>query len=193
MSQTPSSPILDALYRGQRAEAEALAAETGSHKLTVHEAAALGEVARLEQLIDSDPSAVNAWSSDGFQPLALACFFGRQAAAERLLQRGAELDTPARHPFHVTALHAALASPNPDFALSLLAARAAVNVQQQGGVTPLHQAAHLGRLDLVQALLDHGADATAVDDQGRSAIDLTGERDHQAIVDLLRRAVSAKV
>ena len=181
------SPILDALYHGRADEAQRLLSEYGSGRLTIHEAAGMGVVARLEQLLDQNPSEVNAWSADGFQPLQLAAFFGRPEAVELLLARGADVSTPARHQFHVTALHAALAGPTPDVARALVAAGADVNARQQGGVTPLQEAAGNGALDLVRVLLEHGADPSARDDNGRTAADWARERGHAAVVEILER------
>jgi len=52
------SPILDALYHGRRDEAERLLAERGTDTLTVHEAAAMGVVARLETLLGPKPESI---------------------------------------------------------------------------------------------------------------------------------------
>src|SRR5947209_7044732 len=104
------SPIMDALYHGRADEAQRLLAEAGAATMNVHEAAAMGAVERLEQLLDHNAADVNAWSADGFQPLQLAAFFGRPEAVELLLARGAEVSTPARHQFHVTALQEAAAN-----------------------------------------------------------------------------------
>jgi uncharacterized protein len=181
------SPIMDALYHGHADEAERLLAEGGPAALNVHEAAAMGAIERLEQLLDQNPADVNAWSADGFQPLQLAAFFGRPEAVELLLARGAEVSTPARHQFHVTALHAALAGPTPDVARTLIAAGADVNARQQGGVTPLQEAAANGALDLVGLLLERGADPAATDDNGRTAADWARDRGQTAVVELLER------
>ena len=180
-------PIMDALYHGRADEAQRLLAEAGPDNLTVHEAAAMGALARLEQLLEHNPSEVNAWSADGFQPLQLAAFFGRPQAVELLLARGAEVSTPARHQFHVTPLHAALAGPTPDVARALIDAGADVNARQQGGVTPLQEAAANGATDLVRLLLEHGADAAATDDNGRTAADWARERGQTAVLELLER------
>jgi uncharacterized protein len=179
------SPILDALYHGGSDEAQRLASEVGPDRLTIHEAAAMGVVARLEQLLDDDSGAANAWSSDGFQPLQLAAFFGRPEAVELLLAHGAEVSTPARHQFRVTALHAALAGPTPEVARALIAAGADVSARQQGGVTPLQEAAGNGLTDLVRVLLDHGADPGQRDDNGRTAADWARERNQPAVLPLL--------
>ncbi len=189
MASAPS-PILDALYHGRGDEAERLAAQVGPTALSIHEAAALGVVARLASLLAEDPTSVNAWASDGFQPLGLACFFGRRDAASLLLARGGELNTPSRNSMQVTALHAALAGPAPDITAALIEAGADVNAVQQDGATPLHEAAAIGNLALVQLLLEHGADASARDAKQRDAAAFAHEGGHTAIVELLARLVS---
>ena len=174
----PISPILDALYHGQADAARRLAADAPADSLSIHEAAALGDAETLTARLSADPSAVNAWSSDGFQPLGLACFFGQPAAAALLLAHGADVNEPARHPFHVAAIHAALAGPEPTLARLLVANGADVNARQQGGVTPLQEAAHRGARDLAELLLEHGADPTATDDQARTAADHARAQQH---------------
>ena len=180
------SPIMDALYHGRTAEAQRLAAEAPPESLTVHEAAAMGLRPRLEQLLAADPALVNAWSPDGFQPLGLAAFFGQRQAVELLLARGGEVNTHARHQFHVAALHAALAGPDHEIARLLVAAGADVNARQQGGVTPLHEAAQNGELELIRLLIEHGADAAAADDQGRTAVDFASAQGHTSVVEFLQ-------
>jgi ankyrin repeat protein len=186
MASAPS-PILDALYHGRRDEADRLAAELGSGALSIHEAAALGVVPRIETLLAENPAAVNAWASDGFQPLGLACFFGRRDAASLLLARGGDLNLPSRNSQRVMALHAALAGPTPDIARSLIDAGADVNAVQQDGVTPLMEAAAIGNLDLVQVLLAHGADPSARDGQQRDAAAFARRGGHTTVVDLLEK------
>jgi ankyrin repeat protein len=181
------SPILDALYHGRADEAERLLAETGAERLTIHEAAAMGAGARIAALLDDDASAANAWSPDGFQPLGLAAFFGRREAVELLLARGGEVNTHARHPFHVAALHAALAGPLPNIARLLVDAGADVNARQQAGITPLHETAQNGDLELTQLLLDHGADPSALDDQGKTPAATAREHGHETLAALLEK------
>src|SRR5262249_19685720 len=179
------SPLMVALYHNAPAIADLLLGRLPQDSLTLHEAAATGNAARLEQLLAQDPQAVNAWSPDGFQPLGLAAFFGRTEASELLLHRGGDVNTPARHPFGVTALHAALASPKPEFARVLIAAGADVNAAQSGGETPLHEAAFNGYLELARFLLEHGANPAATDSKGRTPIELAREREQTAVAELL--------
>lgn len=180
-----SSPVLDALYHGRIDEAERLVNELGEERLTIHEAAAMGLTTRLEAILAEDPSQVNAWASDGFQPLQLAAFFGRREAVNLLLARGGDVRSAAQNSFKVTALHAALAGPAPDVAPTLIAAGADVNAVQQDGVTPLHEAAANGQLGLVRLLLEHGANRQATDARGRTAADFAREAGHGGIESLL--------
>lgn len=179
------SPLMTALYHNQSAIADALLARLPLERLTIHEAAAVGQLARIEQLLASDATAVNAWSPDGFQPLGLAAFFGRPEAVQVLLAAGGEVNTVARHPFGVNALHAALAGPRPEIARVLLAAGADVTIAQRSGTTPLHEAAFIGSLELTRLLLEHGADRGATDANGLTAEAVARQRAHQAVADLL--------
>ena len=56
--------------------------------LDVFEAAALGEVDRLREILDGEPTSATAYSGDGFTALHFAAFFGGPEAAELLLERG---------------------------------------------------------------------------------------------------------
>ena len=123
------SDILQALYMGDRQEAERLA--EGS-ELNVFEAAALGRTERVRELVEVNPSRANAFGDDGFQPLGLACFFGHVDAARILLDHGADPNTLGRNEhIQTNALHAAAAGENKDEAT---------------------------RYELCELLLEHGAD-----------------------------------
>ncbi|MFL5944450.1 MAG: ankyrin repeat domain-containing protein, partial [Gaiellaceae bacterium] len=102
------SDVLQAIYRGDREQAEKLAA---GRDLTLFEAAALGRTERLRELLDADPSLVNAYADDGFHPVGLACFFGHVDAARLLFERGADANQLARNEhIQTAAIHAAAAA-----------------------------------------------------------------------------------
>src|SRR5206468_4735453 len=88
------SDVLQAIYRGDRDEAERLAAEK---ELDVFEASALGRTDRLRELLDGDPALVNAYGDDGFHPIGLASFFGHVDTARLLYERGADANQVARN------------------------------------------------------------------------------------------------
>lgn len=167
---SPGSTILDALYRGDRDAARALA---GEGELTVFEAAALGDAERLRGVLDADPGLARAWTPDGFTALHLAAYFGgSRAAAELLLERGADPDAPARNATLVTPLHSAVAGGEAGVVAALLEHGAAVDARQQEGFTALHGAAFAGNRPMMELLSGHGADPDLRDDRGRTAADL---------------------
>lgn len=150
--------VLEAIYRGDRAEAKRLAA---GRDLNVHEAAALGRPERLRELLEEDPSRVNVFADDGFQPLGLACFFGHVDAARLPVERGAEVNSASRNQMKVMPLHSAAAAQDPDMryeiAKLLLEAGADPNARQQDEFTPLMAADQHGDARLRELLAEHGA------------------------------------
>ena len=58
------SPLMWALYNGQRDIADELLARLPEDSLTIHEAAATGRVGRLGVILGESPDAVNAWSPE---------------------------------------------------------------------------------------------------------------------------------
>jgi uncharacterized protein len=178
MPLDPTSPILAALYQGNRADAERLA--TGA-TLTIFEAAALGRDDAIRGLLDADASLANAWAPDGHTPLGLAAFFAGGSTVRLLLERRAEVAAAARNEMKVQPLHAAIASRNADAVKLLLERGANVNARQQVGYTPLMGAASAGREDFVDQLLANGADRLLVSDDGKTAASLARERGHEAL------------
>ena len=69
---------------------------------------------------------------------------------------------------------------------ALIAAGAEVNVQQQGGFTPLHEAALSGKTELARLLLAHGADASLATDDGTLPADLAAQHDRREVLELLQ-------
>jgi uncharacterized protein len=150
--------VLDAIYRGDREEAERLAV---GRELNVFEAAALGRTERLRELLDEDEALANAFADDGFQPLGLACFFGHAEAARLLVERGAEVNSASRNDLTVMPLHSAVAVRDPDVRYELaqlvLEAGADPNATQQNDFTPLMAADHHGDQRLRELLVQYGA------------------------------------
>ena len=133
MSELPSpgSEVLDALYRG---DSEALEARLATRPdLTIFEAAALGRVDRVRELVLLEPGFVDLWSPDGFTAVHLGAFFGHEAVVALLLQRGADPDPEARNALRVRPLHSAAAGNHTGIARLLLEHGADANARQAGG------------------------------------------------------------
>jgi uncharacterized protein len=155
------SDVLQAVYRGDREEAERLAA---GKEVDVFEAAALGHAERVRELVDADPSLVNAYGDDGFHPVGLASFFGHVDTARLLYERGADANQIARNEhIQTAAIHAAAAAEGKDedvrYALVELALEhgADPNLEQGGGFRAIDAARQNGDARVEQLLLEHGA------------------------------------
>ena len=184
MTATPT-PILAAVYRGDRAAAERLVAEGATP--TLCEAAALGDAARVRALARAGPASLAVRSPDGWPALHLAAHFGHGDAVDALLD--ARADVRARSDNHEanTALHAGLAG-RADLRIvsRLLAGGADVSARAAGGYTPLHIAAFRDDVPVVNALLAHGAAAEARTEDGKTALSIAEEQGHAHVARRLR-------
>ena len=138
-------------------------------QLDLFDTAALGTPAQLEAML-SDSTAVMRRSPFGWTPLHLAAFGGNAATAELLIRKGAAIDVRAESKFRNTPLQTALLSGQFATAKILLDHGADALVRQSKGFTSTHEAALLGRQDLVQLLLDHGAEINSVADNGQTPL-----------------------
>jgi uncharacterized protein len=188
--QPGDTPLLLAVYYGAEEVKELLLAR--GVRLNLFEAAAVGDVKALEKLLADAPRQVNAYSHDGWTPLHLASFFGREDAARLLLDRGADVRAVSRNRMENTPLHAAVANRQMAAARLLLERGADVNAVQSGGWTALHEAAMLGDAGMVSLLLERGADRAAQKDDGLTPLDLARENGHDAVIALLAGTAHGK-
>jgi hypothetical protein len=181
------SALLWAVYSGQTLVRDFL---RSGLELDLPEAAAVGDVERLRELLGADGEAAkqraNSRSADGWPLLHLAAAFAHEATSRMLLDAGADVRQVSRTPMRNQALHAVLAlSKDVGVMRLLIESGADVNAAQTAGYRPLHQAAVTGREDLVRMLLDAGADKTARCDRGKTPAEYARERGHTAIAEML--------
>jgi len=185
------SPLMMARYY-QRKEMLDLLLASGA-QLDIFSASALGLIERIHTYAHHKPASVNAYSVDGWTPLALAAFFGQRQAVWTLLTHDADVHAVSRSPQQNTALHAAVAGlmnrHGNELPISylLIARGAPVNARDSGGDTPLHIAAGSGSQALILGLLGAGADISARDSAGRTPLGIALSRDQQGAADLLRQ------
>jgi uncharacterized protein len=181
--ETGVSVLLYAHYRGLDDTVAVLREQVD--ELDVFEAAALGDTDRLRSLVEGRPSLADAWSPDGFTPLHLAAFFGHDAAAAYLIDRGASVNVVSQNAMRVMPLHSAIAGRHAGIARALVTADADVNSKQQDAFTPLHEAAQNGDLELVEFLLAHKAEPTARLTDGRTPAELARDHGHEVVAQRL--------
>ncbi|EHQ25170.1 ankyrin repeat domain-containing protein [Mucilaginibacter paludis] len=154
-------------------------------QLSLFEAAATGRLDVLSRLLAEQPGMVNEFSTDGFTPLGLACYFGQPQVASFLISSGADVNLSSRNGFHVTPLHSAVAANQTEITRLLIEHGANVNVKQQLGVTPLHSAAQNGNVEILIMLLENNAAIDARMEGGKVPADLALEKGFDDIAGIL--------
>jgi uncharacterized protein len=153
--------------------------------LAIFAASILGETARVDELVSSNRALVSGLSSDGWTPLHLAAFFGKEDAARALLNKGAAVDARSTNAMQNTPLHAAAAGKHAVVVKLLIDNGANVNARQHGGWTAMHAAAQTGDIEMAQALVAAGADVLARAENNQSPLDIALTKGQQAMVDFL--------
>ena len=179
------SALMQALYRRRSDIVDLLV--TANPDLDIFEAAALGNAAKLSEILDRDPDAAKRWSGDGFTPLHFAAFFGHPEIAKDFIKHGADVAAVAKNPMKVMPLHSATAAHSGEIVRLLVENGAPPNVCQEGGWVPLHEAAQTGDKEMVKALLEYGADPQVRSDSGKTPAEMAQAKGYQEIVQLLSR------
>ena len=178
------SAVLMSVYTG-RTEIRDLLLVRGA-ALEIHDAAAVGNLARVKELVEDNPVLAKSVSPDGFPVIALAAVFGHLDTTRYLAGHGADVNAPATNGSGYNALTGAVASGHTDIVKWLLENGANPNYRYGPGFSPLLTAAANGHLEIVKLLLAHRADPLATTNDRKSALILATERNHPAIADFLR-------
>ncbi|MFB9324515.1 ankyrin repeat domain-containing protein [Paenibacillus aurantiacus] len=159
----------------------------------VFDAARSGDSEQLKVLLDKDPALANKENEDGLTPLGFAAHYGQAEAVKVLLAYGAEVNAVSHSRIAYipsnTALHAAIAGERDAAVIELLLmSKADPNVFDSNGHTSLHTAAfHADSTDLIQLLVEHGADVHAKAEGGDDAVSLAKSRGNLRVLALLEQ------
>lgn len=140
----------------------------------IHDAARKGDVKKLKELLQSDPKLISDRDSNGDTPLHVAALHGQLAAAQALIDAGADVNAKNNYaPFIPDDLNQFFATRNhqePSILLQSPAAHRSHELNSQGidtrelknGYTPLDLAEFASEHNkMMQLLIAHGADVNA--------------------------------
>jgi ankyrin repeat protein len=130
---------------------------------------------------------VNARDANGYTPLILASYSGREAATALLLGEGATVDL-ADGDRGNTALMGVTFKGHDAIAEMLIAAGADVNLRNKSGQTALMMAALFARSAFIDMLLAAGADLSATDNAGNSAASVAAGQGNTTLAEQLEPA-----
>lgn len=183
------SGVLTAVYMGRGEVRDFLIASGAA--LDLPEAAAVGNLARVRELIEKIHAQANSFSPDGFPVVALAAFLGQLEIVQYLAAHGADINAAATNGSGYNALTGAVTSGHAAVVQWLLEHGANANYRYSAGYSPLLTAAANGRLDIAKLLLAHGADPHATTNDGKTPLSLANERNHPEVAALFQaRAAS---
>jgi ankyrin repeat protein len=178
------SAVLFSVYNGRREICDLLLARGAV--LQLHDAAAVGDLSRVQEILSVHTESANAFSPDGFPVVALAAAFGHLEVVQFLAERGADINAISTNGTGYTALTGAVANGHSSIVAFLLQQGANANHRYAAGYSPLLTAAANGHLEIIKLLLSHGADPHATTSDGKSPLDLSTERHHLEVATFLR-------
>ena len=178
------SAIVLAVYHGRRPIAEALAAQW--MPLDVVEAAALGDLARVRELVGGNRDLARVYSPDGFPVVGLAATFGHPEIVSFLIENGADVNAVATNGTGYNALTGSVSQRRRDITKILLANGARADYRYGPGWSPLHEAAMDGDAEVAALLLDHGADPNAKSAEGKTPLGLAAAHQRTDVAEILR-------
>ena len=133
----------------------------------LHELARSGSVAEVEQFLKKEPDAINKLSDRGVTPFILACYRGNNEVAKYLMNNGADVNVCTSEG---SAIYGILFKNNTEMLSYILENGISPNdtCQFQQFGTPLHMAMSLKRYELVELLLQYGANTSIPNQEGSS-------------------------
>jgi ankyrin repeat protein len=196
----PSVPTWSLLAGDSVAEGEALAvleSDLKTHgKTPLHFAAIRGQTDMARLLLQSGAT-LDARDAEGQTPAMLAAFYRRDNTLAFLAEQKCDLAATSKHGFNL--LHFAAAGASRGAIELALAHGLNINASACLGpethclkITPLHLASLRGAKDIVQLLLQHGANPAARAGHGASSADLAAGAGHPDTAALLQQQVAVK-
>ena len=180
------------LEHGGTVDVRGRAGETVLHKIILLNEETIDAV----QFLLEHGADVNAQREDLSTPLHLAIIVGNLNVSRILLEHNADVNSQNDQglaPLHLLTRHeiSLIEGWDSDHAVLLLRSGADVNLQAKDHSTPLHLASYNQRYEIVYELLDHGANADAENDEGRTPlqeffrVDRPAEDDHADVARVL--------
>jgi ankyrin repeat protein len=121
---------------------------------SICEAAAEGEISKVEIILQENPKLLNMRDDAGDMPIHIACKAGHRDVVELLIAKGAKVNVKDHE--GQTPLHLAVINRHKDVAELLISEHAKINVRNIYGHTPLGLAISDGRKEIVAFLKSLG-------------------------------------
>ena len=142
----------------------------------------------VQILMDWPKTDVNKLNAQGESILMLVAIKGQPALAEKLIQKGADVNKTGWTP-----LHYAASGDHASVIRLLLEKSAYIDAESPNGTTPLMMAAMYGTAASVKLLLQEGADPKIKNEQGLTALDFAQRGKRPDAVEAIAAAIRSKL
>lgn len=166
---------------------------------SVHHAAAIGDIALLEEMLAANPALRDPTAAGGrwrITPLHAAVLGGSRAAIAYLLDQDVPIDAVNHNGHTALALCAEHPTANTRVSMAQVLLEYGANVNTSGGHhggTVLHRAVIHGDAALARVLLEHGADPNCQDWSGKTPLHHAVPKNRQLVALLLSYAPNCAV
>jgi cytohesin len=153
----------------------------------IHDAARKGDVSKIKALLQADPKLVSAQDKNGDTPLHVACLHGQLAAAQLLIDSGADVNAKNNYgAFTPGDLGAVFSSSNHQDPVRLLTVHGVDSRDMKNGYTPLDLCLFASsHKELMELLVAKGADVNAQASSGATPLFFAVLRDQPEDVKFL--------
>eukprot|EP00752_Nemacystus_decipiens_P016350 g14622.t1 len=180
------APLERAAVKGKRGLAQKLVGAGADVGDSLHAAVGGGHVDIVSDLLESGASTA-AKDGSGDTPLHVAVEHGEAEMVQLLLLKGADKDSFDSH--GMTPLYLAAEEGHIAPALALLAAGADMSLPcGRMRTLAIHAAAAQGHVEILKAVIEHGADLEALDDEKETALHQAAWHGHTDAIDVLVEA-----
>ncbi len=154
--------------------------------MNIFEAASLGKLAQVKELVQSDPGCVYAISKEGFPALGLAAYPGHKEVVQFPPRERCRSQLRGQR----NRVHCAYRCTGEWTQRNrgpLVSKGANVNHRYEEGFSPLMIAAEGGDVQIAKVLLANGADVNARRKDGKTPLSIAIEKGHDEVVALFKR------
>ena len=155
----------------------------------IHEAVKNGDVVKVRQILDNDPSLLTSKDEIGKTPLHWAAGKNQLEVMKVLLDEY-HIDVNIRNDNNGTPLHVAASQANPKAAMILIEHGAIVDARTLNNSTPLHFAVFKsgkpGHIESAKILINNGADVNAKTDEGATPLSMALFRKNNEVINMLK-------
>ena len=167
--------VTDILHKGADSNMKDSAGLTGLHVACIR-----GSLKVVELLVEKEAS-ISCRDMDGMTPLHFCCENDHTQIAIYIVRMGG--DTSLRNKSGLTSLH--YICMNGNMQLTVLIRDYMINVATSTGLTLLHCAADMGHEEMVDYLVEHGAQLQPRDDEGLTPLHMAAMGGHIGVVEIL--------